>query len=280
MSVLNVQSYKKSRMERNQEKFMSDSFSFEKYVQFIMDSILMNYKSWLVLFICLYWIQPANWMITFMSFFAMMFFSHIFHYMCHWKYSYPYNIVHLYHHSSSHMFSHVIQQLLEFVSILSMLYMKKIIGMNFINDWVIGFFYLFYTSIHNVNYSIFHVNHVHEIHHQVFLQNLGPDICDLILGTKYCPEEGVENTDHYIPNILICFSIIMILKRIWNRLEQNQQLQVNSLGWSFYNSCYFLLFLVSIYLCKKDWDHYVETQQIEKELWNQGILHVRERLIS
>ena len=71
---------------------------------------------------------------------------------------------------------------------------------------------LFYCSVHNINYSIFKVNSVHTLHHKEVNVNFGPDICDVLFGTKHSIEDCVENTNHYIPNILIITGIVMILK--------------------------------------------------------------------
>jgi hypothetical protein len=73
---------------------------------------------------------------------------------------------------------------------------------------------LFYCSVHNINYSIFRVNGVHRLHHTEVNLNFGPDICDVMFGTKHSSEDCVENTNHYIPNILIITCIVMILKYI------------------------------------------------------------------
>ena len=71
---------------------------------------------------------------------------------------------------------------------------------------------LFYCSVHNVNYSIFKVNKVHSLHHKEVNVNFGPDVCDVLFGTKHYSENSVENTNHYVPNILIITGIVIILK--------------------------------------------------------------------
>ena len=45
-------------------------------------------------------------------------------------------------------------------------------------------FGIFYTTVHNINYSIFHVNNIHEKHHNDVMYNYGPDIMDILMGTK------------------------------------------------------------------------------------------------
>jgi hypothetical protein len=44
--------------------------------------------------------------------------------------------------------------------------------------------------------------------------NFGPDVCDVLFGTKHYSENSVEDTKHYIPNILIITGIVIILKYV------------------------------------------------------------------
>ena len=94
-------------------------------------------------------------------------------------------------------FSHILEYILEYINI----------PLNFFN-------FMLYTSIHYINYSYFHINNFHELHHKDTYKNIGPDICDIIFGTKYkienSNENTIENTDHYIPNILISLLIFSI----------------------------------------------------------------------
>ena len=79
--------------------------------------------------------------------------------------------------------------------------------------------YLFYTSVHNINYSIYHVNHIHELHHKYQDTNMGPDICDIIGGTKnenMPTNEYIENTDHYILNIIVGAIIVLIIQNLYS----------------------------------------------------------------
>ena len=73
-------------------------------------------------------------------------------------------------------------------------------------------FVLFYTSVHNINYGYFRINNVHSLHHKTYFTNLGPDICDIMFGTKNNLNETVENTNHYIPNIIIITLIVLCLQ--------------------------------------------------------------------
>jgi hypothetical protein len=90
--------------------------------------------------------------------------------------------------------------------------LKFLYGTIFLDEWIILFFVLFYTTIHNINYGRFRVNNVHSLHHKNYFTNLGPDFCDVIFGTKNPLNETVENTNHYIPNVIILTAIILCLQ--------------------------------------------------------------------
>ena len=86
-------------------------------------SIILNYKSWFLVLLSLL-IIDKNIVTSFISFLIMLVFSHIAHYCYHNNNFYPLNVTHLYHHSHNNMFSHAIQILLEFVSLLFILFFK------------------------------------------------------------------------------------------------------------------------------------------------------------
>ena len=46
--------------------------------------------------------------------------------------------------------------------------------------------------------------------------NIGPDICDIAFGTKHPDSIEVENTNHYIPNVIIITMLILFIKYICN----------------------------------------------------------------
>lgn len=217
----------------------------------IKKSLLMNYKTWLLLVITLVTISSTNGISGlgngFATFGVLFIASHLLHYFAHSKNAYPQNIVHLYHHEHNNFFSHFIQIVVEFVALMSFMWMKyNVSWMSFLNEWVIMFFYFFYTTIHNINYSIFHVNNVHEMHHKFRIKNMGPDICDILFNTKYDVENSIENTDHYMPNIVICLVITLLLKSYWERRE-NKEPYETALKYLF-NGSIVLLILSTAYL--------------------------------
>jgi len=205
------------------------------------DSICSNYKSWLLILLGICFINPTNISSSIFTFVVMLVFAHASHFMSHTKYGYPGNLVHLYHHDNNNWFSHFIQIVLELVVFLFISVIKYInerffeTGMfythfiKFIDPWISLFVYLFYTTVHNINYSCFHVNHVHELHHQYKLVNIGPDICDILFGTKHEVESGVENTDHYIPNIIFITICVFLMKYYWKN-EVNKEAYIVIFG--------------------------------------------------
>jgi len=236
--------------------------TWKTYIVNILTSILINYKSWILLGFGLYLIGSFH-LAGIITFLIGMISSHWIHYWHHFEYSYPHNIVHDYHHRYNLPFNHIIQLLLEFVSIVGIVFAKEFWipifpFLSYLDEWMVIFYYLFYTTIHNVNYTIFHVNRVHETHHRVFIKNMGPDICDIVFGTKYCPEEGLENTDHYIPNIIGCTLSVLLLKFIWGKSSElvKQWLVILS-QFAFYGAVLFLI-CTSIVLYMRDIDQAFE----------------------
>ena len=45
--------------------------------------------------------------------------------------------------------------------------------------------------------------------------NIGPDICDVVFNTKNLNNTHVENTNHYIPNVIIITFIIVLIKYLF-----------------------------------------------------------------
>lgn len=88
---------------------------------------------------------------------------------------------------------------------------------------------------------------------------MGPDICDIIFSTKNKTDEDVENTNHYIPNILIITFVILFLKYICN----NDKIQQNLLFFITIIAGFFLIFIIitSITL-----HNYTSRSQIEKTI--------------
>lgn len=212
----------------------------------IQKSILINYKSWIILTISIYIISYNDLLNGIVTFIFILLSSHLFHYSCHFG-SYT-NSIHIYHHKHNNYLSHITQIILEIYAILNFIFVKYIsCYFSFLNVWIIFFYYFFYTTVHNVNYSIFHVNKVHEIHHKLEKLNLGPDICDIIFQTKFDVNESLENTDHYIYNILYGLLLVSILKLIWKHADMNEKNILTNLFVGGYGIMICILLFFTIY---------------------------------
>ena len=195
--------------------------------KYIIESIKTNYKFWIALWVSLFIISSENILDTILTFIIIMLFFYYIHYANHYYDIYPFNAVHLYHHDNDNIFSYILEIILEFIWIISFIIgkitIKNFFNINFtfLNSYLVIFFYLIYTTVHNINYTIFHVNNVHEYHHKDQKKNIGPDICDLIFNTKHDYVNNIENTQHYIPNIILSLLAVLLLKYLNNIINDN-----------------------------------------------------------
>ena len=221
----------------NVKDSLSSNFILFKYnmhrLNQLYESIKINYKSWILLFIVLCVIDNENLLYMLVTLLIMLVTLQLFHHMSHYDIFYPFSCAHLYHHNHNNFFSHFIQIIIEFIFILSPITIKYVLkyilsfDIKLFETYHIIFIYLFYTTVHNINYSVLHVNDVHEYHHFNPLKNAGPDICDILFNTKHDPENKIENTDHFIPNIIFSFIIVFVLKYIYKWIN-NENLVLNS----------------------------------------------------
>ena len=242
------------------EKPMSVNTTLLENIGYVGKSIKTNFLSWVCIFIAVY-VLSDDWQdygFALLSFLGIMITSHIVHYLAHFTFAYPLNIVHIYHHKHSNSFSHLIQAALEFAfpfSVVAWKYMVKFlleVDLSFINFWVVFLYYLFYTTVHNINYGIVRVNDVHALHHRMFVKNMGPDVCDIAFGTKHDVTKGVENTLHYIPNIVLATAAVYFIKKYYRGASGEQQALFNNIGMGVYGATVLLLAGTSIYLYAKD----------------------------
>ena len=178
--------------------------------------------------------------------------SYVVHILAHEEYSKTFNVVHEYHHNHNDNYAHYIQIMLELsTAILPIFIIYMFTGRLYIKHsfepYVIFMFSLFYSSIHNINYSILHVNKIHENHHKDWSINYGPDICDVMYGTKENYED-LEDTSHYIPNLIICTFIAKILQYKIPTIEINLQKKLFSLVIMVYFTSYLSLFGFNQYI--------------------------------
>ena len=170
-----------------------------------------NIISWLLIGLTVSIISYPNILLGITTFFFFMFIAYFYHVVTH-VHKNIFSIVHHYHHENDNLFSHFIQVVLELSIPYPFVMFSCLFDISIFNPWIILYFMLFYCSVHNINYSIFKVNGVHRLHHKEVNVNFGPDVCDVLFGTKHSSEDCVENTKHYIPNIIIITGIVLILQ--------------------------------------------------------------------
>jgi hypothetical protein len=212
-----------------------------KKVTFIQ-CIQKNKVAWLCVLISVAILSFPNILHGILTFVTAMIISYVFHYQSHKKVN-IFNIIHHYHHSHDTLLSHFTQILTEFISlsfILPLFYLKSTI----LDPWILLFYTLFYSSIHNINYSYVRVNKVHSLHHKHVLTNIGPDILDVLFGTKNKKEKCVEDISHYIPNTIVSCFIIVGLQYLW---KKNDKMMMKCM-YTFIGVSLIILITFSIYL--------------------------------
>lgn len=193
----------------------------------IKDAMLLNYKTWILYFICSSIICDYNMILGIITFLYTYYVSYMGHKLLHVDafYTNIYAISHGYHHINSGTFSVIISAMTEFLTLTNNIMAKYLYDqfhlwdLFFINEWMILFVYLLYTTTHNINYSIFRVNNYHAKHHQIYDTNIGPDFFDLIFDTKSKETPESELIDHFIPNIIGSFIIVIAFKYFYNNLH-------------------------------------------------------------
>ena len=218
----------------------------------VINNLKENAPSWVLILATVSIISYPNILLGIITFFVFLFIAYFYHVVAH-VHKNIFSIVHHYHHENDNFFSHFIQIMLELSIPYPFVMLSYFFGINILDPWVIIYFMLFYCSVHNINYSIFKVNGVHRLHHTEVNLNFGPDICDVMFGTKHSSEDCVENTNHYIPNIIIITGIVFILKYVCRTEWVKESLLVSLI--TLLSSGIILLFVSSIILwyleCKK-----------------------------
>jgi len=194
----------------------------------LINSLKENYLSWLVLFISAAILSYPNITNGIITAICCYFWYYIIHRIQHTFDLNITNIIHTYHHDHSRTFlSDLTEVILEINFLNSILPYLYIFNIPFINIWVILLYTFMYITIHNINYTILRVNDVHRAHHLNTNTNHGPDVCDIIFGSKSKLDREVENTDHYIPNIIIGFIFVYIIQCLHRSSEK----------WRYYLNC-------------------------------------------
>jgi len=240
---MNNKNNKKNKISKNSNKISKNS---NNKINKIFESLELNYKSWVVIFICLFFlpVKESSFLNKIFSFFLMLIISYYFHYIAHVDTCN--SSVHLYHHENNNLFSHFIQILLEFVTILLIIPVNYLFNITILDNWTVVLFYLFYTTVHNINYSIFHINTIHEKHHKEVTTNIGPDICDILFDTKH--DENIENTDHYILNILVAYIIVCRLHSLWSSSDGYYQIYFKNIFGFVFGICAIIVLYFTLLL--------------------------------
>jgi len=226
-----------------------------------LNFFITNYKSCILYFICSYILCDYNYLLAIICFLYGYFVCYIGHYIMHIDLFYfnIHSISHQYHHNNSSLFANFLNYIIEYLTITNNIVIKFIyqqFGYNFlfINEWIILFLYLIYTTVHNINYSIFKVNDYHVKHHQNELTNIGPDIFDFLCGSKHKKTLDHECIDHYIPNIIIAFIIVLILKYIYYFFNKEILCFI-------FTSLFFITYIIAIISCI-----YIFMEQIDEKV--------------
>jgi len=197
-----------------------------EYIGRILKSITINYKSWIVLLLSSIIIYREHIFLGFIQYIICIFLIYFAHKLSHDPIAFFVNRAHIYHHEHANWLSHVVQVCIELIAgfspIVLLYYFLDLKQTIFPFDpYIILLFTIFYITTHNVNYGHFHVNNVHRKHHLDYSVNYGPDICDIIFETK-SPKDELENTDHYIPNIIFATLFTYYFKQFYESLEDKQ----------------------------------------------------------
>mgnify|MGYP001196655951 CR=1 FL=1 len=198
------------------------------HMNHIIKSITSNYKSWFTLVIsCIIMSYKTSIFYGWIQYILCILWAYIAHRMAHEPIGFFLNRAHIYHHEHTDWISHAIQVCVElcasFGPVILLYYFIDLEKNHYLVDpYIFLLFFIFYTSTHNINYGLLKVNDVHYKHHLDYSVNYGPDICDILFKTKY-PHDGVENTDHYIPNILAA-TLFSYLFKIYYTNSNNKKL--------------------------------------------------------
>jgi hypothetical protein len=206
----------------------------------------------------------------------LTFASYFIHYISH-NYRNIFTIVHHYHHETEDkVLGDLLQINLEFLASIVCILLTDM------NPFLVLQFFLIYTTIHNINYGYFQVNQIHKKHHSDTLTNIGPDICDMLFGTKsHFPKDhkftnfsysiteeiwnimsifvqskrfnkslmsiDIEDISHIIPNIFVSTFVVLILSKIW-LTSKNKWFNYAFLGTSIISFVVYIYYSIKIFL--------------------------------
>ena len=232
----------KNEKTNNQYKWLNPY-----HITKIKEAFSKNYSTFAFMFASCAFLCYENIILGLVYYIFCTHLSYVVHILAHENNSKTINVVHEYHHNHSDNYAHYLQILLELsTAIIPIFIIYMFTGRLYIKNsfepYVIFMFSLFYSSIHNINYSLLHVNKIHENHHKDWTINYGPDICDVLYGTKENYED-LEDTSHYIPNLLICTMLVKFMQYKIPKIEYNVQKNLFSIVKMFYLISYVSLII-------------------------------------
>lgn len=222
------------------------------HIEKIKESLSMNLSTYIGMLVsCIVLCYDNVWVGIFLYIFCTHL-SYFVHICAHRDDAKTINCIHEYHHNHSDNYSHYLQIMLEQVTsitpiLITYLFTGRLHIKYRFEPYVIFMFSLFYSSIHNINYSLLHVNKIHWNHHENWRVNYGPDICDVLYGTKE-DYEILEDTSHYIPNLIICTIIASVFYHTYPRLTDEVQHGIIKYATQFYTYGALMLFAFNVKL--------------------------------
>lgn len=210
-------------------------------------AINKNKETYLLFLFCILVLSGSNFpkgILTFVVGFWWVWWAH---YSAHKKRN-VITVVHHYHHEHTNWFAHWIEIVLESQYLFMLPLLNESFLDNLFDKWVIIMLVLYYITVHNYNYSVLHVNKTHELHHEDKFTNMGPDIVDVICGTKNQrnkdEDDYFEDIQHYTPNIIYATIVTIILKKL---------LKNKCIKFVFDILSYIILFVLTIILIVASW---------------------------
>ena len=213
---------KNKNKNKSKNKSKNKNYNIINFIQYL----IKNYKTNVLFIVIFYYLCSDNLFIGFITSIYYIFMFYIFHIFAHIKSLSFISYLHLQHHSNNSLFGYINEIAFEIMYFLvTPLLLQKFFLFDSLNNFIILFFFIIIQSIHIINYSVFHVNNIHEKHHISYdktpnrVKNFGPDAADILFGTKYKPDTNIENVDHLIPNILVAFCVVYYLQYCWKKTQ-------------------------------------------------------------
>jgi hypothetical protein len=157
-------------------------------------------------------------LITLLSVMIIAFYVYLIHVLFHNipKSLNPHLLFHHDNHSERHdswyeyiniWINFIVETIINIMFFVTFYFFKESLGLKFIENIIIFYFGLVYTSTHMINYSLFHTGGAHRLHHTTKNKtcNYGPDIIDKIMNTS-CTN-NYEDLNHIIPNCVVSYFI-------------------------------------------------------------------------